>query len=331
MATTQGQGNFINGSFVNGGSITLTSNNPSCGYEPVFSVKTDLSHIPLAIEAAKHAYKSWSYLESAQRIKALMSLKHSFQQNESAMAHAISQEMGKIYSEALSESKSLSARCDLMIEHGLKRVATESLYDLRAETRYHAQGALAVIGPYNFPAHLVNAHVIPSILLGNTVIIKPSELCPKVAEVYAQCVLQSDLPKGVVNIVHGDGQFGRALCADENIDGVLFTGSYKTGRALKELLIDQPHKILALEMGGKNFAVVMDDADLKQAVLEIVLGAYLTTGQRCTATSRVLVHARVFDHFKAMLLKVVIGLKPCKSMNLGCLDQWQVSMLWNTS
>ncbi|HXW53873.1 MAG TPA: aldehyde dehydrogenase family protein, partial [Myxococcota bacterium] len=317
MAMKQGQGNFINGFFVNEGSITLTSNNPSCDYEPVFSVRTDLGHVPVAIHSARNAYKSWSYLTNVQRINAVLSLKRAFVQNEAAMAHAISQEMGKIYSEALSESKSLSARCDLIIEHGLKRVATESLYDLRAETRYHPQGVLAIIGPYNFPAHLINAHVIPSILLGNTVVIKPSEVCPMVAEVYAKCVLESDLPKGVINIIHGDGQVGRALCAHENIDGVLFTGSYKTGRALKELLIDQPHKILALEMGSKNFAVVMDDADLKQAVSEVILGGYLTTGQRCTATSRVLVHGRVFDRFTTMLLKIASELKPSKAHESG--------------
>ncbi len=317
MTKNAGLGNFINGSFQNEGTITLTSKNPSCDYEPVFSVKTDLYHVPLAINAARNAHKTWAYLKTSQRIKALLRLKDAFQNNEDAMANAISLEMGKVKSEALTEAKSLSARVDLMINYGLKRVQTESFYDLRAETRYHHQGVLVVIGPYNFPAHLVNAHVIPSILLGNTVIIKPSEVCPMVAETYARCVQEAGLPPGVVNVVHGDGALGKALSEHADVDGVLFTGSYRTGRMLEEALLDQPHKILALEMGGKNFSVVMDDADLGQALLEIIQAAYLTTGQRCTATSRVLVHDRVFDHFRTMLTNAVRSLKPCMPSENG--------------
>jgi acyl-CoA reductase-like NAD-dependent aldehyde dehydrogenase/4-aminobutyrate aminotransferase-like enzyme len=317
MVKTLGQGNFINGSFLNSGTITLTSENPSCDFQPVFSVKTDLDHVPVAINAAKSAYKSWRYLSQKERRAHLLSLKAGFIKNEEAMAEAISLEMGKIKSEALTESKSLSARIDLMLEHGLKRVKTEQFYDLRAETRYHSQGVMAVIGPYNFPAHLVNAHVIPSIMLGNTVVIKPSEVCPMVAEIYAQSVKESSMPAGVINIVHGRGDIGRALCAHEDIDGVLFTGSYETGRALKELLLDQPHKILALEMGGKNFAVVMDDADLEQTITEVVNGAFLTTGQRCTATSRLLVHDQVYARFKEALTQIVKNLKPTKSFQKG--------------
>lgn len=311
MAKHSGLGNFINGSFLNEGTITLTSKNPSCNYEPVLSVQTDPGHIPIAIKSAQIAYKSWSYLSQDQRNSALIRLKEAFQKNEDAMASAISAEMGKIKSEALTEAKSLSARIDLMINHGLKRVQTEAFYDLRAETRYHSQGVLAVVGPYNFPAHLVNAHVIPSVLLGNTVVIKPSEVCPQVAQVYAHAVMEANLPHGVINIVHGDGVIGKALCQHPDISGVLFTGSYRTGRALQEALLDQPHKILALEMGGKNFSVVMDDADLGQALLEIIQAAFLTTGQRCTATSRVLVHERVYETFRSMLVKAIRQIKPC--------------------
>lgn len=313
----KGQGNFINGSFLNNGTITLTSENPSCHYQPVFLTTTDVEHVPLAIAAAKNAYKSWRYSSFEERRAHLLSLKAAFIRNEALMAEAISLEMGKVVAEALGEAKNLSARIDLMLEHGYKEVKTKELYHLRAETRAHAQGVLAVIGPYNFPAHLVNAHVIPSILLGNTVVIKPSEVCPMVAEIYAKSVAESSLPPGVVNVVNGRGDIGRLLSAHEDIDGVLFTGSYPTGRALKELLLDQPHKILALEMGGKNFAVVMDDADLEQALGEVINGAFLTTGQRCTATSRLLVHEKVFPRFKTALSTVVKSLRPCRSDEAG--------------
>lgn len=317
MAKIIGQGNFINGSFIKEGELTIESYDPSNNFTPVFSTKTTVDHVELAVDMAKKAQKMWTKLTIEQRINSLLSLKQSFINKEEAIAQAISCEMGKIISESRIEAKSLSTRIDLMINHGLKRVQTEDLYSLRAQTRYHAQGVLAVIGPYNFPAHLVNAHVIPSILLGNTVVIKPSELCPMVAQLYAQCVMEANIPNGVVNIVHGDGGLGSALCNHKDIDGVLFTGSYNTGRKLKEDLLDQPKKILALEMGGKNFSLVMDDADIKQAVLETVMGAYLTTGQRCTATSRVLVHEKLFKPFKEAITSITKNLKPTKALNSG--------------
>jgi succinylglutamate-semialdehyde dehydrogenase len=304
MTRKQSGGNFINGIFYNTGTTTLQSFNPSQNYSPVFSVKTDPAHVNQAVNAAKTALSNWNTISLDSRKNYLLALKSSFIKNEQLIAQAISEEMGKILSEALSEAKSLSARIDLMINYGLKRVANEYFYAQRAQTRFHHQGVLAVIGPYNFPAHLVNAHVIPALLMGNTVVVKPSEVCPWVGELYAQCFLEADFPPGVFNLVHGDAGIGKELCAHAQIDGVLFTGSYKTGRILQELLLDQPHKILALEMGGKNIAVVMDDADIKQALLEIIQGAYLTAGQRCTATSRVLVHEKIFNKFLPALLNI---------------------------
>lgn len=317
MAPKLGLGNFINGSFMSAGTLTLTSKNPSLNFEPIFSVKTDVAQVEDAIEAAKLAQKSWSYLTQAQRNRYLLRLKESFKKNEQALALAISLEMGKMQSEALTEAKGLSARIDVMLSNGLERVKGEEFYDLRARTRYHHQGVLAVIGPYNFPAHLVNAHVIPSLLTGNCVVVKPSEICPMTAELYAQCFLEAEFPAGVYNMVQGDGHIGKALCAHPLVDGVLFTGSYPTGRSLKELLLDQPHKILALEMGGKNIAVVMDDADIEQSLSEIIQGAFLTTGQRCTATSRVLVHHRTAQSFTLSLAQITRKLMPSKPSDVG--------------
>jgi len=309
MTNKKSSGNFINGIFDNTGIITLQSFDPSNNFKPVFSAKTDPAHVDQAVQAARNALKNWNYISLEERKKYLLALKSCFIKHEQIIAQAISEEMGKIVSEALSEAKSLSARIDLMLNNGLRRIQNEYLYAQRAQTRYHNQGVLAIIGPYNFPAHLINAHVIPALLTGNTVVVKPSEVCPWVGELYAQCFFESHIPPGVFNLVQGDGSIGKALCVHDNIDGVLFTGSYTTGRALQELLLDQPHKILALEMGGKNCAVVMDDADIKQAVIEIIQGAYLTTGQRCTATSRVLIHEKIFDKFSLALVNITRGLK----------------------
>ncbi len=316
MAQKIGLGNLINGSF-KAGHLPVLSKNPSRNFEPVFATTTDENHVEAAISAAKEAQKAWSLKNTEQKRPYFLALKQAFIRHEETIAEAIFQEMGKIKSEALLEAKSLSARIDLMLNQGLSRVKTEKIYELRAETRYHHQGVLAVIGPYNFPAHLVNAHVIPALLMGNTLVTKPSELCPWVAELYATCFIEAGFPPGVYNLLQGDGRIGKALCAHPGIDGVLFTGSYPTGRALQELLLDQPHKILALEMGGKNFAVVMDDADMEQALLEVAQGAFLTTGQRCTATSRVLVHEGIFEPFKKSLLSLTKKMLPDTKNNQG--------------
>src|ERR1700688_2877414 len=186
MAHEIGFGNFIDGSFINAGNISLTSKNPSDNFKEVFSVKTELNQVDMAIEAARRAHPGWAQLSLEQRIAHLLRLKAAFIKHEAAMAQAISNEMGKILSESLTEAKGLSARIDLTIDHGLKRIATEELYDQRGTTRYHDQGVLAIIGPFNFPSHLINTHAIPSIVTGNTVVIKPSDICPQVAEIYGR-------------------------------------------------------------------------------------------------------------------------------------------------
>lgn len=313
----QGLGNYVNGSFIQGGTIPLHSKNPSHNFASVFQGQSALEHVSLAIKSAKNAYISWASLSQSARNDYLKRLKTCLMNREEAIAQAISLEMGKVISEARTEAKGLSARIDLMLGHGLKRTEQEDLFDQRARGRAHAQGVLAILGPYNFPAHLLNAHIIPSLLTGNTVVFKPSEICPLVGQEYLLAFHEAGFPPGVVNMVQGDGQVGRALAMHQEVDGVLFTGSYETGRALKEMLLDQPAKILALELGGKNFAVILDDADLTQAVSEVVVGAFLTTGQRCTATARVLVQEKVYEQVKSALIAAIKILEPTDALKDG--------------
>ena len=210
MDYLKGQGNFVDGDFIGGGSETITSHNPSENFKPVFSVNTDIAHVDLAVLSARRAHKSWRKTSFSERKELMLALKAAFVKHESQFQEAISSEMGKIASEALVEAKGLSARIDLILNHGLKRVDSEPLYDLRAETRHHSQGVLAVIGPFNFPAHLVNGHVIPAILTGNCVVVKPSEVCPKVAEIYASCFKDAGFPKG--RLQYGSWRWPNCYC-----------------------------------------------------------------------------------------------------------------------
>lgn len=298
----EGRGDFIDGSFrkVRGPhdeGVAVMSRDPARDFQPVFRAATSTQNVDAAVDAARRAQPAWNALGVEGRRKHMHALKAAFDEHVDKMARTITREMGKPIREATAEAKSLGDRIPLILEDGLKRIATLKPDGVAGEARAHPQGVLAVVGPYNYPAHLVNAHVIPALVTGNTVIIKPSEVTPGVGELYATCVERAGLPRGVVNMVQGGGDVGKVLVAHPGLDGVLFTGSWKTGRAITEANLDQPHKILALEMGGKNVAVVCDDADLSQALAAVIQGAFLTAGQRCTATSRLLVFARVAERF----------------------------------
>jgi succinylglutamic semialdehyde dehydrogenase len=167
---------------------------------------------------------------------------------------------------------------------------------------------LAVLGPFNFPGHLTNGHVIPALATGNTCVIKPSERAPAVGQLYAELAERAGFPPGVFNLLQGDAAVGAALAADPRIDGVLFTGSWAAGRRIAEANLDQPHKLLALEMGGKNAVLVCEDADLDAAARAIAFGACVTAGQRCSATSRVLTFPRVADALCERLVALLRGL-----------------------
>lgn len=312
MSLKQGRGSFINNTFVLGSSISITSKNPSDNFQEVFSTFGDMNHVEQATDAAFHAQKKWHSRSLEYRIEKLKILKNNLIKNEDKIAHAISSEMGKLLKEAKIEAKGLAERIDLVIEHGLKRVSSEYFHNLKAKTFYQPQGVMAIIGPFNFPVHLIHSHVVPALLLGNSVVIKPSELCPLSGEIYSECFLGLD--DGIFNMVVGKKEVGEALCLHKNISGVVFTGSYQVGRHLQNILLDHPQKILALEMGGKNCAVLMDDAHIEQALIGVLEGAFLTTGQRCTATSRVFIQQKIYNQVKEHLVKIASSLKSVNAL-----------------
>jgi len=167
---------------------------------------------------------------------------------------------------------------------------------------------MAVIGPFNMPLHLPNGHIIPALATGNTVVFKPSELAPGSATLYARLMQRAGIPPGVFNLVQGDASVGRLLAVHESVNGVLFTGSYRAGLWIERRASRQPFKITALELGGKNAAVVFADADLKHAVWQCALGAFMTTGQRCTSTSRIVVQRTILEQFVERFVSLALGL-----------------------
>jgi succinylglutamic semialdehyde dehydrogenase len=296
-------GDFINGRFMLADKIDgqFKDISPADLHDQVMNVTYKLDHVDRACEAARKAYLPWAKLSVDERKKYLLKLKEIFVAHESQMAELIARDTGKSLWDATTEAKALAGKIDITLNASLKLIADErianALPQVEGVIRYRSRGVMAVIGPFNFPAHLPNGHIIPALISGNTIVYKPSEQTPAVAQLYAQMIEKAEFPAGVFNLVHGEAETGRRLVAHESVDGILFTGSYEVGLKIKQETLNHYWKILALEMGGKNATVVWEDADLDKAIYETLVGAYMSTGQRCSGTSRIILHDKIADQF----------------------------------
>nr|MBA3499437.1 aldehyde dehydrogenase family protein [Deltaproteobacteria bacterium] len=304
----QALGNFIGGAFVAPSGQALVSKNPAADGAVVFETGYTVGAVAEAAGAAASAQADWARLTTAERGAHLERFKQEISARADLLADAIVLETGKIRSEAKAEVTTLLNRFDLV------KGAVSA--DLKAgqiapgeHLRYQALGVVGVIGPFNFPLHLCHAHVVPALLAGNTVVIKPSDITPLCGQRYAEAAHAAKLPAGVFNVVLGMGDVGAAMVADPRMRGLCFTGSWTVGKRIMEAAVDRPELLVALEMGGKNVCVVLDDCAIRQAVHEVAIGGYLSAGQRCTGTERVLVHRKIADRFVDALAKVARGLR----------------------
>jgi succinylglutamic semialdehyde dehydrogenase len=266
------------------------------------------SAVGAAVERARQAFPAWRDAGLAARAQVLQRFREAAAASAGELANLISREVGKALWDARGEASLLAPKVDVTLSDGMQLVAPlEAGPNARAS--FHARGVLAVLGPFNFPAHLPNGHIVPALATGNTVVFKPSEIAPAVGEWLAELWRKAELPEGVFQVVQGGGETGRTLAAHAGIDGVLFTGSYAVGRALKQASLDQPGKLLALEMGGNNAMLVLANSDLDLAVSEAALSIAATTGQRCSCAGRLFVERSVMDAFSDKLVTVLRGLR----------------------
>jgi succinylglutamic semialdehyde dehydrogenase len=297
------RGDFINGKFqsVTKADGQIKDVSPADLSDVVMTVSFSHSNIDQACEAAKKAFLPWARLSRDERKSYLMKVREQFEAHKDQMAKAIARDTGKPLWESLQEAANLANKIDITLNHSVKLIDEEHLPNalpgVEGVIRFKPRGVMAVLGPFNFPAHLPNGHIIPALIAGNTVVLKPSEQTPAVGELYAECFEKAGLPAGVFNMVQGDGESGRCLVINENVDGILFTGSYEVGLRIKQETLTHYWKILALEMGGKNATMVWEDADMDKAVYETLVGAFMTSGQRCACTSRIFVHDKLADEF----------------------------------
>lgn len=273
-----------------------------------------ISDIDLEVQLAREAWAEWASRSLAVRTETLRRYANVVRGRIEAFADLIARETGKPLWEARSEVESVIAKVEISIDAYHERTAQrrfEGAMNARQALRHKPHGVLAVLGPYNFPAHLPNGHIVPALLAGNAVVFKPSEKAPASGAMLIDCLYQAGLPTGVARLVVGGPAEGRALAANPDLDGLLFTGSARTGVALNRLFADHPGKILALEMGGNNPIVVWDAPDPYVAAVLVVQSAFMSAGQRCTAARRLIVedgrHDVLIEQVARLAGRLIVG------------------------
>jgi succinylglutamic semialdehyde dehydrogenase len=270
------------------------------------------AQVEVAVAAAREAQRGFAQKSAAERAQLIRDIGAVLKKHEEELARAIALDVGKPLWEARTEAQACSAKATITADEGMKLVADYAAPgQASAECRFRPLGVLAVLGPFNFPVHLPNGHILPALACGNAVVFKPSEIAPHAAEVYSRCLAEAGVPPGVFNLVQGGPSVGARLSAHAGVDGVLFTGSWGVGQAIAKANLGQT-KLLALEMGGKNAAIVLPDADPDKALYDVLFSAFVSAGQRCTAASRVIVvgkdNARCFaERIAAKASHLVIG------------------------
>lgn len=283
--------NYIGGAWLAGSGPLLATIDPSTGRQTWTSNESTAEDVDRAVKAARAAFEDWALTPLEQRIAICQRFRDLLKEHNEELAAIIAEEVGKPLWEARTEVTTMANKVDISVQSHAARTGETAakVADGNAVLRHRPHGVFAVFGPYNFPGHLPNGHIVPALIAGNTLVFKPSEYAPRTAVRTVQLWAQAGLPQGVLNLVNGGRATGVALSQHPDVDGILFTGSSQTGVALHRQFGGQPGKMLALEMGGNNPLVVWDVQNVDAAVHHAVMSAFISAGQRCTCARRLIV------------------------------------------
>jgi succinylglutamic semialdehyde dehydrogenase len=263
---------------------------------------------------ARRAWPAWAAQPLSTRMELVRRFANEVRKDADKLATMIARETGKPMWEARTEVESVVGKVEISIRAYAERTAQRKLDNAMQGTaalRHKPHGVMAVLGPYNFPAHLPNGHIVPALIAGNAIVFKPSEKTPATAELLVQCFHRAGISAAVVQLLIGGPAEGQALVAHDGIDGVLFTGSAHTGIAINRKLATRPDKILALEMGGNNPLVVWDTPKITDAAALVVQSAFTSAGQRCTAARRLIVKSTMYEplmaEVKRLADRIIVG------------------------
>jgi len=294
---------YIAGQWQEGAGEHFESICPATGHAVWQGRAGDAAQVNSAVKAAKTAFGDWSRTGFATRADILRRYSEGLIERKEALALAISRDMGKPLWEARIEAGAMAGKIAISIEAYHERTGDHVKAGMSLTHRPH--GVMAVFGPFNFPGHLPNGHIVPSLLAGNTAVFKPSELTPSIAQIMIEAFEAAGLPAGVLNVAHGGRETGGALLKAD-IDGLLFTGSAQTGTAFHKHFGGRPEIMLALEMGGNNPLIISQPTDVSAAADIAFMSAFITSGQRCSCTRRLILPEGKFgdDVIGAILARI---------------------------
>jgi acyl-CoA reductase-like NAD-dependent aldehyde dehydrogenase len=324
-ATTTTYHNFIDGAWVPSVSGDLFEDRNPANADEVVGVfqKSTAADVADAIDAARLAYERWRLVPAPKRAELLFRAAQLIADRKEALARDMTREMGKVLDETRGDVQEAIDMTFFMAGEGRRQYGQTVPAEMRdkfAMSVRQPMGVAAIITPWNFPMAIPSWKIIPALVCGNTVVFKPATLTPLSALNFVKILEEAGIPRGVINLVTGGGgDVGNAMLISDTVRIVSFTGSTDVGRTVSEAAAPSFKKV-HLEMGGKNVVMVMDDANLELAVEGCLWGGFGTTGQRCTAASRVVVHEKVYDAFldqfvaRAKALRVGDGLDPLTQM-----------------
>ncbi len=301
---------FVGGEWIRGRGELFHSRNPSTGEEVFRTKHATAAEVAAGFLAASDAFPEWANTSIDERIQIARRFGEAVQSRRKEFGHAISQETGKPLWEANQEVDTVIRKIDLSIEAYQQRTGTKSedSGNSRSVLSHAPHGVVAVLGPFNFPAHLPNGHIVPALLAGNCVVFKPSEVTPTVGAMLADFWREAGLPAGCLNLLQGDRSTAELILDRSELAGVFFTGSAGTGLSIHQRFAGRPNVILALEMGGNNPMVVMKGHDLRAAARIIAISAFISAGQRCTCTRRlILADSAVLPELVRITEQILVG------------------------
>lgn len=300
------KGDYVYGSFVKPEAIDgfINAVNPGDRSDALGRHPFSESSVDEAVDYAGIGARPWRRATVNDRVTAVRRFREAIHRVQDRMSRLITRETGKPLWEARQEVLATLRALDIYLDEGVATLAPRIIEEQGARSDRLPRGVVAVVSPYTFPALLPATQTAAALLAGNTVVLKPSKYTPGVGQLLAEMWDQCKLPRGVFNLVQGPGAVvGQRLVAHTGVDAVVFSGSYSTAQAIRQATSHRPELALLLQCGGKAMALVLEDADLERTVYEIVIGAFLSGGQRHNSTARVFVADGIFDAFVAELVK----------------------------
>jgi aldehyde dehydrogenase (NAD+) len=298
--------NYVGGEWVEAASgETFESRSPADGETIGVFPRSGPDDVDRAVEAARAAFEEWRLVPPPKRGEILFALARVLEREKAALTDLMTREMGKVRAEAGGDVQEAIDITYYMAGEGRRLFGHTTPSELREKWNMSVRMPIGVVGaitPWNFPIAIPSWKLIPALVCGNTVVLKPATDTPLLAERFVELMVEAGLPAGVVNIVHGGGStVGERLVRHPDVPVITLTGSRETGVAVLESAAENL-KHVHLELGGKNAIIVLDDADLELAVEGIVWSAFGTSGQRCTAASRVIAQAGIYDDLQSRLV-----------------------------